>query len=178
MFAFDEGRFGLKIWLRRRWCPWGKRPPVWVEDQYEWVWVYAAVEPISGASFFLLLPWVTGDCLEIFLKEFRAATGDSRIGLVLDNAPSHLSQQVQWPEGITPIPLPPYSPELNPAEQIFKHLKAKLSNRLFDSLEQLEEALTQTSQELRTSTQLLARMTGYPWWRQALHFNTLLHSVN
>jgi hypothetical protein len=45
LFAMDEARFGLKSWHRRRWCPRGIRPPWVVEDRYEWLWLYAAVEP-------------------------------------------------------------------------------------------------------------------------------------
>lgn len=135
-----------------------------MEDDYEWVWLYAAVEPLKGESFFLLLPWVNGDCLEIFLQEFRQATGEESIALVLDNAPSHLSQKVQWPKGIQPVPLPAYSPELNPAEQIFKFFRQKLSNRVFDSIEELEDALSQ----LKQSPAQLSQMTAYPWWKHSL----------
>jgi transposase len=38
--------------------------------------------------------------------------------------------------------LPPYSPELNPAEQIFRHLRKKLSNTIFTTLEALQQALS------------------------------------
>ena len=65
----DEGRFGRKPWFRRRWCLVGKRPPWVVEEKYEWLWLYAAVEPPTGASFFLLLPALNGECFELFLRE-------------------------------------------------------------------------------------------------------------
>jgi hypothetical protein len=48
----DEARLGLKVWFRRRWCPKGVRPPWIVEDRYEWLWLYAAIEPRTGESFF------------------------------------------------------------------------------------------------------------------------------
>ena len=69
--AFDEGRFGLKTWLRRRWCPLGERPPWIVQDEYEWLWLYAAVEPTTGTGVFLLLPTVEGQCLSLFLQHLR-----------------------------------------------------------------------------------------------------------
>jgi len=47
----------------------GKRPPWVVEEKYEWLWLYAAVEPRTGASFFLLLPALNGECFELFLRE-------------------------------------------------------------------------------------------------------------
>ncbi len=71
VYGLDEGRFGLKVWLRQRWCPLGERPPWVYSDEYEWVWVYAAIEPLTAESFLLLLPWVTPECVQVFLD--RAA---------------------------------------------------------------------------------------------------------
>lgn len=116
----DEARFGLKTWHRRRWCPKGFRPPWVVEDRYEWLWLYAAVEPATGESFYLYLPRLDGDCFEVFLEELRKAYRGEQIVLVLDGAPGHRSGQVSWPDGIEALPLPPYSPELNPVERLFE----------------------------------------------------------
>lgn len=66
--ALDEARFGLKSWYRRRWCPRGIRPPWVVEDRYEWLWRYAAAEPCSGQSFFLLLPGLDSRCFTLLGK--------------------------------------------------------------------------------------------------------------
>ena len=77
------------MWLRRRWCPRGARPPWLVEDRYEWLWLYAAVEPATGAGFFLLLPGVSKEWLQVFLDEFAAGVGEGRVGLVLDGSGSH-----------------------------------------------------------------------------------------
>lgn len=58
VLALDEARFGLKSWHRRRWCPCGHRPPWVVQDRYEWFWLYAAVEPATGQSCCLYLPYL------------------------------------------------------------------------------------------------------------------------
>jgi transposase len=143
VFAMDEARFGLKVTHRRLWCPFGSRPP-WIHNhQYHWFWLYAAVEPVSGTCFVLFLPHVDGICFERFLEELRKHTGADPIGLVLDNSGSHTSGKVRWPEGIAKIPLPPYSPELNPAERWFEALRRVFANAIFDTLEELEDALTE-----------------------------------
>src|ERR687886_394913 len=50
VFALDEARFGLKVRHRRRWCPFGARPP-WIHaDRDEWLWLSVAVEPTTGES--------------------------------------------------------------------------------------------------------------------------------
>jgi len=161
--AMDEGRFGLKTWFRRRWCPLGERPPWIVEDRYEWLWLYAAIEPASGKSIFLLLPQVDGNCLKLFLDEMRKQVSGT-IALVLDGSGSHRSASVQWPVGIEPILLPAYSPELDPVEQVFRQVRAKLSNRIFESLQELETAIIEVLREFWQQPQLIIRLTAYPWW--------------
>ena len=163
MWAFDEGRFGLKTWCRRRWCPRGVRPPWLVQDEYEWVWVYVAVEPTSGQCHVLLLPRVTGAWLAAYRHSRRQVTGDDALTVVLDNAPSHHSGAVTWPAGITP----PYSPECNPAEQVFRLLRSWLSNQIFATPEALKIALTGALQRFWDHPQILIDLTHYPWWQTA-----------
>jgi transposase len=167
-FAMDEARFGLKSWYRRRWCPRGLRPPWVVADRYEWLWLYAAVEPRSEKSFFLLLPCLDTQCFTLFLQRFRHTRRPKHVGLVLDNSPSHISGQVKWPKGVTPLRLPPYSPELNPVERFFKELRSQLANKVFENLEALEATLTHTLRTWQGNRQALSHLTYYPWWRDGL----------
>jgi transposase len=171
LVAFDEGRFGLKTWFRRRWCPKGFRPPWIVQEQYEWLWLYAAVEPDTGTGIFLLLPAVDGQCLELFLSHLRQELATGSIGVVLDNSGSHHSLQFTWPSKMHPLYLPPYSPELNPAEQIFRHLRKKLSNTIFTTLEALQQALSDELHLFWDHPTVLLHLTGYPWWVNALQTN-------
>lgn len=168
MLAFDEGRFGRHTWCRRRWCPKGKRPPWIVEQVFEWIWSYVAVEPLTGRCWSLLLPAVNGDALQVFVNYLQGIFGGKRVGIVLDNAPSHRSHQVQWPDGIHPLHLPSYSPELNPAEQVFRRFRGALSNRLFANQEDLEESVIQELEQLWDDPSAVQRLTAYPWWREAL----------
>lgn len=164
----DEARFGLKVRHRRRWCPCGARPPWAVEDRYEWLWLYVAVEPTSGESVVLFLPHLDGRCFERFLAAFRRAVPGATVTLVCDGSGSHRSERVTWPEGITPLPLPPYSPELNPAERLFEELRAALANRVFDDLDALDHALTDALRPYWDDLATLRRLTGFPWWLEAV----------
>ncbi len=168
MFAFDEARFGLKSWHRRRWCPFGFRPPWVVQDKYEWLWLYSAVEPSSGESFSLYLPHLNGVCLQVFLDHLKAAYPDDLLLLVMDQASSHRSSQVLWPELTQKLLLPAYSPQLNPAERWFQELRKTLANCLFDSLDDLQNALTNALRPFWHDKPRLAQLTGYPWWLEAL----------
>jgi transposase len=139
-----------------------------VQDEYEWLWLYAAVEPTTGTGVFLLLPSVDSQCLELFLRHLRNALGKGSIGVVLDSSGSHHSGQVSWPRGMHPLYLPRYSPELNPAEQIFRHLRKILSNRIFTTLDELQNALIDALQHFWEHPTVLMQLTGYPWWIEAV----------
>ena len=167
VWAFDEARFGLRIQVRRRWCPCRVRPPWLVDDQYEWLWLYAAVEPATGRSLFLFLPGVSKEWFACFLAALSREVGEQRVGLVLDNSSSHRADMA-WPAHLTPLPLPSYSPELNPAEQIFRVLRAKLANRIFDTVAELEAALTEQLQRFWDEPAILHQLTAYPWWTTGL----------
>ncbi len=166
--AFDEARFGLINWHHRRYCPKGFRPPYTVRRSYKWTYLYAAVEPTSGESFCLYLPGMDDGCLEIFFDELSKAYPDHHLLIVLDGAPSHRSEQIAHPENISLVMLPPYSPELDPAERWFEEFRRKLSNRTFETVALLQEALSRTLVPYWEDPALLKRLTGYSWWVEAV----------
>jgi hypothetical protein len=165
----DEGRFGLKVWFQRRWCPYRIRPVWEVQDRYEWCWLYAAVEPATGHSFWLLLPGVDSACLQAFLDAFARHIGEQRVGLVLDGSGAHTAQTLDWPADVVPLRLPPYSPELNPVERIFRRLRAELSNRIYADLAELEAAITAALQPFWDAPATLQRLTGFEWWLNGIN---------
>jgi transposase len=167
-WAFDEGRFGLKVWFQRRWYPFTVRPPWLVADRYEWRWLYVAVEPRTGQSFCLLLPTVDRACLQGFLDAFADHVAGQRVGLMLDGSGAHVAKALVWPESVVPLPLPPYSPELNPVELVFRHLRARLSNRIFADVPALEAALTTVLQDFWEEPARLQQLTGFDWWLRGL----------
>ena len=66
------------------------------------------------------------------------------------------------------LELPPYSPELDPAERWFEEFRRKLSNRIFESVALIQEALSRTLSPYWEEPALLKRLTGYPWWVEAV----------
>ena len=168
VMAFDEARFGLINWHHRRYCPAGFRPPRLVRRRYEWSWLYAAVEPSTGESFCSYMPGVDGRCLEAFFGALGEAYRGHRLVVVLDNAPSHRSKRIALPENVTLLKLPRYSPELNPVERWFLEFRRSLSNRLFESVEALQQALTRALEPYWEDPALLKRLTGYSWWAEAV----------
>ena len=86
VLALDEARFGLKSGYRRRWCPCGYRPPWIVHDRYEWLWLYAAVEPDTGASCCLYLPYLDTVCFQLFIDQLSRTYAEDYLLVVMDQA--------------------------------------------------------------------------------------------
>jgi transposase len=121
--AFDEARFGLINWHRRRYCPKGFRPPYIVRRSYKWTYLYAALEPTTGESFCLYLPGMDARCLQSFLDQLSEAYPQNHLLVVLDGAPSHRSEEIVCPENVEFLRLPAYSPELDPVERWFQEFR-------------------------------------------------------
>ena len=129
----DEARVGQQGTLTNVWAPRGSRPTAVKQTKYEWVYVYGAVDPITGDSSALLLRHVDTAHMNAFLGVLAQSVAvDEHIVLVMDNAGWHHSKDLRMPANITPLFLPPYSPELNPIERLWAYLKSHyLSNRAF-----------------------------------------------
>ena len=135
---------------------------------YKWTYLYAALDPTTGESFCMYLPGMDDGCLEMFFEELSKAYPKHHLIIVLDGAPSHRSFQIARPENISLLMLPPYSPELDPAERWFQEFRRKLSNRTFETVAVLQEALTQRLVPYWENPGLLKRLTGYSWWIEAV----------
>ena len=170
LWAEDEARLGLKPVLRRVWAPVGKRPVARVKRCYEWTYLYGFVRPESGEVFWLILPTVNVKLFSMALREFAEEVGageEKRILLVVDKAGWHVGGEVEVPEGINLEFLPSGSPELQPAERLWPLTNEALANRLFEEIEEMEEALAERCVELLDQTEAIRDLTNYHWWPQA-----------
>ena len=106
----------------------------------------------------MYLPGMDDGCLEIFLDGLSKRYPDHHLLIVLDGAPSHRSEQIERPANMSFLRLPRYSPELDPAED-GQEFRRKLSNKRFQSVALIEDALTKT---LGPSGRLLPSSSGSP----------------
>ncbi len=72
--------------------------------------------------------------------------------MILDNGAFHKAKSLIIPDNIALLFLPPYSPELNPAEKIWRHIKRKFTNRIFKSLDELSAFITEAITRLSANT--------------------------
>lgn len=116
----DEARFGQQGTLTKVWAPKGSRPTAVKQTKYEWIYLYAAVEPKTGASTALLAPHVNTGTMSVFLKMVSEDLGPcDHAVMIMDQAGWHVSTKLIIPDNITMLLLPAYSPELNPVENLW-----------------------------------------------------------
>jgi len=121
------------------WADCGSRPSAVKQTEYDWIYLFAAVNPLTGASSAMLAPTVNTDYMNAHLEFIsRQAEANQHIILVLDQAGWHVAKGLKIPPNITLLHLPPYSPELNPVERVWASLKSHyLSNRIFRDYDDL-----------------------------------------
>ena len=123
-------------------------------------YLYSAVEACSGSNFTLHLPYVNTECMQIFLDEFAREIGGEEIVIIMDGAGWHKSKTLVIPPNIEIIYLPPYSPELNPVERVWLHIKkAILYNKIYDTLADLENVVAEFIANLKNNT--IAKICNY-----------------
>jgi hypothetical protein len=167
-FFEDEARVGQQGTLTRVWAPTGSRPAAVRQTEYEWVYLWAAVEPLTGTSVAMVGPTVDTDMMNTFLAGLSGtlAPGEHAV-LFLDGAGWHGSNALRVPANVTLATLPPYSPELNPVERLWRHLRGRyLSNRVYrDYGELLAEAVAAYD---RLDAETLKSVCGCPWLERAI----------
>jgi transposase len=167
LWAEDEHRLGLLPVVRRVWAPKGRRPTAQVARRYQWLYVYGFVRPGTGQSWWCLLPTANTQAFALALAAFARDEGIDaahRAVLVVDRAGWHTTAKLAVPEGINLVLLPPYSPELQPAERPWGLVDEPVANRAFPDLATLEDALVARCRALEADPRRLQAHTRYHWW--------------
>ena len=125
MFA-DEARFGRMNRPRPCWAPPGLRPEVAAQLIREYICLYGVVAPKDGTCVYLIMPTSNTACFQTSLDALSRRFARQDILLVLDGAPNHRSGQLIVPKNIMLLFLPPYSPELNPKENLWDEIRDKI----------------------------------------------------
>ena len=94
------------------------------------------------------------------------ALGDEVAVMQMDQAQAHRARALIWPENLIPVFQPPYSPELNPAERFWQHLKSPLKGTCFKTLDELRQQLWDRIESL--SAEAISSLTGYDFILEAL----------
>ena len=129
----DEARFGQKNQLQRVWDKVGSRPRAPKDLRFSSEYIFGAICPADGRAAAVLLHKCNTTSMNIFLAEVAVhIKEDEHVVLIVDGAGWHKSNDLEIPDNMTLIILPPYSPELNPIERAWLYIRSHwLSNRVF-----------------------------------------------
>ena len=172
LWATDEHRIGLKPLLRRIWAPIGQRRIATVQHRFAWRYLVGFVHPASGRTIFHLATTVSISLFAVELAAFARQAGASpskQIVLVLDRAGWHTSVHLRVPEHVHVLFLPPYSPELQPAEHLWPLTNAALVNQHFATIEDLEDAQFDRCAALQRQRERIRSTTLFHWWPKQIH---------
>ena len=155
---------------RRVWARSGERPIAAGHHRYQWLYVTAFVQPASGETVWYLSNGIDKPFFEKLLGTFARTVGAGReriIVLVLDGAGWHTEPGLTVPEGLRLVYLPPYTPEMQPAEHLWALVDQPVANRYFETIDDLEAVLAERCRFLHRDRNLIAAHTNFHWWPQS-----------
>jgi transposase len=97
------------------------------------------------------MPHCNGDTFQIFINQFAAQNPNEFKIILLDNGRFHKAKDLIIPQNVVLLFLPPYSPELNPAEKIWWKMKREFSGKLNNSLDDVSDFIKEQVNKLSKS---------------------------
>ena len=154
----------MKPVLRRVWAPVGERPTAWGHHRFEWLYVTVFVAPATGETFWYLSNGVSKPFFEALPALFAREAGAGRertIVLGLDYAGWHGEPGLKVPEGLRLVYLPPYTPELQPAETLWTLVDEPIANQ---HIAELEHIIAKRCIDLASDPERIKSQTKFHWW--------------
>jgi len=163
MFA-DEARFGRMNRPRPCWAPNRTRPQVACQLIRQFVYLYGAVSPKDGTCVYLIMPASDTQCSQIFLETLAQKYPRQLILLFVDGAGNHHSGELDVPANIMLRFLPPYSPELNPQENLWDEIREKIfKNYALKSMDEVYAKLEDAALYIERNPALVKSITSFPY---------------
>lgn len=157
----DESRFDLRTIPGRKITVTGVKPVGLRQWQSEGYYLYGLVEPKSGENFFWEFSPMDSACFQVYLQEFARAYPEDLHIIQLDNGPLHTAKKLKLPPNIVLLFQPSHSPELNPIERLWEHLKGQLRWQVFKDLQHLQERVSELLNNLELD--VITSLTGWAY---------------
>jgi transposase len=161
IYCQDESRFGLITKQKRVLTLKGIKPVGRYKHSYKYFWLWGSFSPITGDAHYMISDGVSKNAFIAYLQDLSLYNPRELKILIIDNAAFHSTKDVQVPENIILVPIPPYCPELNPAEKMWQWFKDRGSMKIYKSLEELEDKLTQLIKH--TDNHKIKNITSYQY---------------
>lgn len=152
LYFQDESRFGLMTHTGSCIAAKGVHPIVNYQHKFSTTYLWGSYSPLDGDSFVWEINGVNTQIFEAYLQALSKHRPEELKILVIDNAGFHSTKNISIPENVRLINIPPYSPELNPCEQIWKYIKQRYKNQTFKDMIQLKDWLHKIVVSMTTQT--------------------------
>jgi transposase len=160
-YAQDESRFGLITKQKRVLTKKGLKPIGKYKHSYQSKWLWGSFSLITGESFCMLTDNVCKDLFVKYLADFSEYNPRELKIILIDNASFHSTKDIELPNNIVLLPIPPYCPELNPAERVWQWMKDKMAMKIYDTLETLEQKIEKLIESLQNQTTISLTSYGF-----------------
>jgi transposase len=131
--------------------------------------LYGAVSPKDGTCAYLIIPRSDTACFQAFLNALWRKFARQDILLVLDGAPNHRCRDLMLPDNISLLFLPPYSPELNPKENLWEEIREKIfKNYALKSIDAVRTKLKQAILYSERNPAMVKSITTFPYIAKSL----------
>jgi transposase len=147
----------------------GSRPPAPRDCRYDWAYIFGAVCPERGTGAALVLPYANAEAMNLHLAEIgRRVMPGAHAVVTTDGAGWHQQGgRLKLPDNISLLLLPPYSPELNPQENVWQYLRQNyLANRVFDTYEAIVDACCHAWNSLIKQPERIISIATRIWAKQ------------
>jgi len=161
----DEARVGQKGTHAYIWAPIGSRPLMLGDNRHDSAYIFGAICPDRAVGAAIIMPEVNAEAMGHHLKAIAAHVAGAHAVLICDGAGWHQTGgRLRVPDNITLLPLPPYSPELNPMENVWHYLRENiLCSRVWDTYDDIVEACSIAWRFLTDDPQRI-RSIGHRKW--------------
>jgi transposase len=151
--------------LTRVWAKRGARPAAPRDQRRIWAYILGAVCPARRATSALVMPYLNATAVSAHLADIsRAVAEGAQAVLVLDGAGFHVAKDLKIPRNITLLRLPPYSPELNPIENVWEYLRGnKFANTVYETYDELVTACCNAWNFFVEDPERIASVTTRSW---------------
>jgi hypothetical protein len=165
VFFEDEAAFGRMNHVRKCWVYRPNRAIVKKQAIREFIYSFTAVCPETGETCSIISPFCNTEAMNALLFETSNSYIHYRIIMIMDSAGWHTTSKLVLPENISILPLPPYSPELNPTEHIWDYIREQkgFNNNTFKSLDEVDIQLGKVLCELHNEKEKIKSMCKFDW---------------
>ena len=145
-------------------APFPQRPHAARQVVRQYLYSVAAVSPLDGRLSSVILPWMDAKTMAMFLRVTAQSFAAEHCVMFLDQAGWHTATGLRVPRSITLCKLPAHSPELNPVESLWKHIRENyFGQTVLHSLEEVEAQLCKALRALDNQPELVKSLCGYDW---------------